>query len=149
MSGDPESIETLSLRFSSSPNCVRGALATLKAFLTEQRVPQDMTMNAEIVTAELLNNIVEHAYKEDPNGTIWLDAGLCLDCLCVKVRDEGVKMPDDTLPSGQLPPSDGPLESLPEGGFGWYLLHSLTEKLRYTRAQTMNITEFVLPKSSG
>ncbi|WP_425093114.1 ATP-binding protein [Tropicimonas sp. S265A] len=142
---DPDPNEKLSLRFASAPEKVRDALSGINAFLTARDFSEDDRATTEVVMAELLNNIVEHAYLEDPTGEICLSAGFCNGVLCFEVTDRGRAMPQDVLPEGKLPSSDGPLETLPEGGFGWFLLHSLTENLRYCRMAGTNVTRFSIP----
>ena len=45
--------------------------------------------------------------------------------------------------AGKLP--DTALEDLPEGGFGWHLIHSLTNDLTYLRTGGCNRLRFLLP----
>lgn len=101
----------------------------------------------QIVLAELLNNIVEHAYHSTATGEITLRVALCDAGLHVSIRDTGLPMPNLRLPEGHLPPIDGPLSTMPEGGFGWYLLRRLAQDLSYTRRKGTNTTCFTLPKT--
>jgi serine/threonine-protein kinase RsbW len=137
--------DRLDLRFPSDAENVRQALAGINGFLCTHPVTPDERATTEIVMAELFNNIVEHAYAHDQRGMIHVEAGFCAGALCVQVSDQGAPMPDGTAPKGVLPGTSGPLESLPEGGFGWFLLHSLTENLRYCREGCTNITRFAIP----
>ena len=52
-------------------------------------------------------------------------------------------MPDHTLPMG-LPQPIGVDKDLPEGGFGWFLIRSLTENLTYRRIDARNHLSFQL-----
>ena len=63
--------------------------------------------------------------------------------------DTGRPMPGLVLPTGICPTSDTDLEDLPEGGFGWHLIHTLTEELSYRRESTRNQTRFIIPLSGG
>ena len=47
-------------------------------------------------------------------------------------------LPGLRLPEGTAPPAVTPRESLPEGGFGWFLIRALTERLDYARADGEN-----------
>lgn len=95
---------------------------------------------AEIVLAEVLNNIVEHAYARFP-GTIRLRLTLGPGQLHCCVEDEGLAMPSGEPPSGKaVDPQD-----LPEGGFGWHLIRTLSSGLTYERAGTLNQLRFALP----
>ena len=99
----------------------------------------------ELVLAEVLNNIVEHAYRHSP-GDIALTLTRLPDGLAVQVTDTGSAMPGCSLPAGNLPEGlDGPAAALPEGGFGWYLVHNLTRELVYHRMAGQNRLGFTLP----
>lgn len=97
---------------------------------------------AELVLAEVLNNIVEHAYAGQ-SGEIalrlrWGAHGL--DCC---VCDCGCAMPGLCPPPGGL--ADWDPAAPPEGGFGWHLIHLLTEELHYDRIGNRNVLHFHLP----
>jgi serine/threonine-protein kinase RsbW len=116
-----------------------GLQRALRSRPFELLAPADRN-TAEIVLAEVLNNIVEHAYSTGP-GPIRLWFGLEPGQLCVRIEDEGRPMPGNRLPAGQLPlPAD-----LAEGGFGWHLIRSLSTDLRYDRCGGVNRLCFRLP----
>ena len=54
-------------------------------------------------------------------------------------------MPGLTLPEGTLAEIGSEVEDLPEGGFGWFLIRTLTNDLSYLRLQEQNILSFVVP----
>jgi serine/threonine-protein kinase RsbW len=138
----------IEITFPSHPEQVRRALQKVLAspLLTNPRQTaqeDDLRGTAEIVLAEVLNNIVEHAYA-DQAGNITLrlvrhDGGL--HCT---VSDTGAPMPGLCLPEGQFQPLKD-LADLPEGGFGWFLIRSLTEGLAYQRSKGLNRLSFQLP----
>lgn len=95
---------------------------------------------AQIVLAEVLNNIVEHAYAGQGGRIDLLLAPEVGGLRCV-VTDCGVPMPSGRLPKGRSPrPGD-----LPQGGFGWFLIRSLARDLRYSREGGRNELSFRLP----
>lgn len=96
--------------------------------------------NAEIVLAEVLNNVVEHAHAGG-SGPILLVLSPGEGCLHCRIEDEGAAMPGDELPAGHPP---DPTE-LPEGGFGWHLIRLLCHDLRYERSGGKNLLSFSLP----
>ena len=104
----------------------------------------------EIVLAEVLNNIVEHAFPAPQEHhaaariiTLDLHAhGAALHCT---IRDEGAAMPALCLPPGHCPDLGTAPENLPEGGFGWFLIRSLTCDLRYVREPGCNRLSFAIP----
>lgn len=93
----------------------------------------------EIVLAEVLNNIVEHAYPPTgPAGPIAIHCIQKPDGLLVKVMDQGNKWPDEKLPSVTAVPLDVALQDMPEGGFGWFLIQHLAKDVTYARVGEEN-----------
>lgn len=122
-------------------DAVRAALAALSQTHLLRGLSEDARGTAELVLAEALNNIVEHAYATDP-GVIEVTlepAPVGLSCLIV---DQGRPMPGGQLPHGILPPAD--TEHPPEGGFGWFLIRNLSQDLRYARTDGRNRLSFRL-----
>lgn len=140
---DPQS--TMQLTIPADPTAVRNGLICLVAAPLLSDLDPDHRRTAELVLAEVLNNVAEHAYagrpgdvsvtlRRDPRG---------LHCLIV---DSGLPMPGGTAPLGQLPGGpDAALDDLPEGGFGWHLIHSLTQGLHYARQDGQNRLSFLVP----
>lgn len=125
----------VSLSFPPDELEVRQGLAALRAGLSHN-VGSGHLDTIEIVTAEVLNNIVEHAFtgQDTLAGKIHLNASFKVGRVCLSVEDNGVPMPEGMLPQPQthlLDPSAP--ETLPEGGFGWGLIHTLCAELNYTR----------------
>lgn len=138
----------LHLVFSACPSAVRDNLARLMAAMPLSGLPDTGRGAAELVLAEVLNNIAEHAYA----GQIGLVAVTLSDVppgiLCL-VTDQGRPMPRGTLPEGCQSGRTGlALADLPEGGFGWHLIRSLTRDLAYERVAGTNRLSFLLPRDS-
>jgi len=123
---------------------VRATLDRIDSALTKQGIRDCFRHNVELALAELLNNIVEHAYRDRSNGMVCLHLALEDPFLDIALRDCGAPMPGGTLPPPKCPPNDGPLADLPEGGFGWYMLHALTDQLSYMRRDGVNHTRLRL-----
>ena len=102
----------------------------------------DMAVNAEIVLAEVLNNVVEHAYARHSGDITLVLRGTGRGLAC-ELTDRGAAMPGLTLPVGAFQDL-GEVEDLPEGGFGWYLIRTLVEDLRYERRGDENHLSFLL-----
>jgi len=130
------------LVLTADPMAVRTAVATLLAGFPPRFLHPDNRASAEIVISEALNNIVEHAYP-DGIGQIALSLNECSDGLTCEIRDQGAPMPGGILPEGRLPDNDGP--DLPEGGFGWFMIRTLTRDVRYVRHGGTNRLNFVIP----
>ena len=136
--------------FPADPYSVREALAMMLALPPLCTLGPEGRGTAEIVLAEVLNNIAEHAYADRVGlVAVTISPGARgLSCLLV---DQGLAMPGNRLPEGLLPPSRQPggqevsLDDLPEGGFDWHLIRSLTQDLTYLRSEGENRVSFLLP----
>lgn len=135
----------LHVGFSAEPMEVRDALGRVTTWMNAQSISQSDCDRAELVLAEILNNIAEHAYAGQTPGPVelWLDNRK--SAMKVQIEDTGQRLPGDTLPPGNLPSHDTALSDLPEGGFGWFLVFSLTEDLTYYRGADRNIVNFLIP----
>lgn len=98
-----------------------------------------LSENTQVVLAEVLNNIEEHGYEGAAGGKIGLELQVCDDCILVQTMDFGRAMPGLEPPAKALPASDVALDSLPEGGFGWFLIHTLAPNPRYKRRGNTNM----------
>ena len=126
-----------------NPLAVRHSLASMFAQEPLSCISDDMRSTAEIVIAEALNNIVEHAYA-DQSGMIVVSLNLGEDGLECAFTDQGAPMPNNSLPQGKLHDLND-MEDLPEGGFGWYLIRALAQDLQYSRTCEQNFLRFRLP----
>lgn len=123
---------------------VREALRELMAAEMMQDLPDGLRGAVEIVLAELLNNVVEHAYADYP-GEIAIEVARAWDGLHCEVVDSGRPMPDGQPPDPDL----NPPQALPEGGFGWFMIRALSEDLRYTRQNGRNEIRLRVPATAG
>jgi serine/threonine-protein kinase RsbW len=129
--------------FPASMTEVRTGLALLLASPALCGLGPDDRGTAELLLAEALNNVVEHAYARW-SGEIEVRLGRGSGHVDVCIIDQGLPMPDVTPPAGHLPTIGAP-EDLPEGGFGWFLIRSLAEDLSYRRIANRNELSFRIP----
>lgn len=139
MSSDRQ-IERTRIVIPSTPLAVRQALRALFDHLMTESMGADARDTAQIVLAEALNNIVEHAYAQGP-GEIEVTIEVCPVGLTCRIMDAGSPMPGGTLPEGKLAPLTTD-DDLPEGGFGWHLIRTLSEDLNYSREGGRNLLTF-------
>ncbi len=101
--------------------------------------------SVEIILAEILNNIVEHAIYQMPEGWFYVECKTTETTMLFQVRDNGCPMPNNALPKGRPPNINRTIEKLPEGGWGWSLVHTLAENLTYVRTKQINHVTFNVP----
>ena len=99
----------------------------------------------ELVLAEALNNIVEHALAEtDGNTTIHIHVEHDHEGLKVAIIDEGAPMPLGKTPDSNAPDLNVDTLDMPEGGFGWFMIHTLAQKVQYARVGETNQLNLLL-----
>lgn len=128
----------LTLRFPGATDRIRCALRQARRHMATLRVPEDRLATIELVLAEALNNVAEHAYAGGPPGPVSLTARHDGDRLCIVLRDTGRPLPGLVPPTGAPPDLDVATKDLPEGGFGWLLIRDLTDRVDYARHGTEN-----------
>lgn len=130
--------------FLSDPMALRGALDQVMNFLHNCGFGKKQRGMVELVLAEVLNNVIEHAYQERGDGAIELTVIQKGDALEFIIEDEGLPMPNGLIPLGKKPDLSVSREGLPEGGFGWFLIRELTENLNYTRLGKQSQLTFLM-----
>jgi serine/threonine-protein kinase RsbW len=131
--------DTHDLVIRAEPASVRAALGQVTSSSPVVELAPDQRATVELVLAEVLNNVAEHAYA-GTSGHVAVTVALDRDGLRCDVVDEGVSMPGGVLPRGDLP-----TDPMAEGGFGWHLIRSLTRNLQYRRQRGANRLSFVVP----
>jgi serine/threonine-protein kinase RsbW len=130
------------LVFPATEISVRRALLSLRASLKALAV-DDLTIGmVEIILAEVANNIFEHAYPLNVNGTVTLACTKAEQGLRFEVCDQGRTLPGGEIPSKKEHDLEADRNQLPEGGFGWGLIRDMTTMLMYKRDRGRNILRF-------
>lgn len=119
---------------------VRAALSELMTNLKPLTLDVEEEGTVELVLAEALNNVVEHGYpKENDAGPIAISCSQQDDGLHFEIRDKGLPMPDGQAPIGMAADVSVPMEDMPEGGFGWFLIQDLAKDVKYKRNGDENL----------
>ncbi|MFV2033705.1 MAG: ATP-binding protein [Halocynthiibacter sp.] len=134
----------LRLIFPSDPFAVRRALESVLSGLRPLNLSPDDCGTVELVLAEVMNNVVKHAYADKREGVIELRISTEEGGLRCVVLDDGFEMPEGNPPIGRAQDLDCATEDLPESGFGWFLIRALAKDLRYHRADGRNRLSFRL-----
>lgn len=133
------------LTFVVDPLAIRAALAQLTAAPPLAGVSADDRERVQLVLAEALNNIAKHAYAGNP-GLVEVTLLRQKSGLVCQIADQGGPMPGGKAPDGKLiDPAKLPLSDLPEGGFGWSMIRTLTLGLTYRRDGDWNRLGFMIP----
>ena len=127
-----------------TPLHVRGALRDVRAQLAITGVADATLASIELVLAEVLNNIVEHAYAAQPDGMIALRVRRSDQKVSCTIYDDGCPMPKGMLPFGAPADPDACRSTLAEGGFGWLLIRELTQQVYYQRISGRNRVNFTI-----
>lgn len=137
--------QVMQIRIDANDMAVRQTLGRVSQFLHQAQVPETETGQVEIVLAEALNNIVEHAYD---GASGWIDVRCKVepDQIHLTLLDMGVPVPMFVLTKRTGPATDVQLEDLPEGGFGWMLIQTMTRHLSYQRVGGVNCLGFTVPR---
>jgi len=118
---------------------VRDALSEIRVALDPLELNTEDHGTVELVLAEALNNIVEHAYASNATDKqIAMHCSYKEDGLHVEIIDQGAEMPGGIAPLGAPVTLDVAFEDLPEGGFGWFLIKDLAKDVSYTRQNGEN-----------
>ncbi|MEM9318641.1 MAG: ATP-binding protein [Pseudomonadota bacterium] len=137
---EPKSKSQFERTLRPDPLEVRATLVALRQELSPS-VDDDSIDTIELICAEILNNVVEHAFA-DPmpdDGTIRVRTDMRDGALTFNVVDNGHPMPGGEPPNPDAPEVDNVAqEALPEGGFGWNLIHHLSGGLSYHHADGCN-----------
>lgn len=137
----------LHTEFMADSRAVRDTLIALRLVPPLACLGRDDRAMAELVLAEVLNNVVEHAYGGQA-GRIALRLRRQPAGLAFCVVDDGCAMPDGPL-SSRTAPTVGPDGDLPQGGFGLPLIRALAHALRYRRHRGYNVLSVTLRVDSA
>jgi serine/threonine-protein kinase RsbW len=130
------------LALQSTPLAVRHALSGLFRDDRLGGLKEHQRSTAELLLAEVLNNVVEHAYAGGV-GEIEVTVARCGRSLMFQITDHGAEMPGQVLPAGILADCRAG-QDLPEGGFGWHMIRALAKDVDYRRRDSRNELSFRL-----
>ncbi|MEP2642450.1 ATP-binding protein [Roseobacter sp.] len=132
-------VPAFTISLDSTPMAVRDALAQVLVGLRPLALTAHDTGTVELVLAEALNNVVEHAYPQSgPTGRITLTCTHAVDGLDIRIADKGTPMPNLAMPVGQSANINVALQDMPEGGFGLFIVQSLAKNIQYQRVDGEN-----------
>lgn len=128
---------SLQFRFQSRPQQVTDTVKLASDWLVSHHVGESFCADVTLVLAEALNNVVEHAYLYSKDGEIDILVRLRPDRLQTTIKDKGRKF-DGPPPVKEMDVENMDFEELPEGGFGWNLIRTLTDNVEFERKDEQN-----------
>lgn len=121
---------------------IREALGRIRDGLQPLGLGSEEMGTVEVVLAEVMNNVAEHAYAWRRDGEMFISIDHVPNGLRCIVTDDGVPMPEGALPFGAPADPNAPLDSTPEGGYGWLLIRNLAHDVKYVRQSGVNQLDF-------
>ncbi|WP_291729024.1 ATP-binding protein [Leisingera sp. F5] len=131
-------VKTFACSFTATNMDARSGISSIVAQLRSLGVPGARADEVQIALTEAVNNVVEHAYESAPPGDVRILAELYPERLWISIQDAGAPFPRGELPEGKPADVSVPAESLPEGGFGWFLIRELASQVQYERSEGNN-----------
>jgi len=132
------------LNINSTFSEVRRASDLLQEFCEVHNIAVEAQGQLELILIEALNNVVEHAYLEKPDGTILIELENSNANTIIKITDAGIAAPGTVVIEGSKLPDEN---KLPEGGWGLCLIQALADTIEYFRYSDHNT--LVLTKNSA
>ncbi|MEH6833577.1 MULTISPECIES: ATP-binding protein [Falsihalocynthiibacter] len=137
-------MQHISITLPGNALAVRSALENILEQLMAFGFSGENCSVTELVLAEVMNNIVEHAYANGDPGPILISISAKGLDLSIEIIDHGDPMPHYSLPQATQTNLDCALDDLPEGGWGWLIIHEIAENLVYNRIGASNHLSFQL-----
>ena len=125
------------LRFTSGNLGTRQAMKALLHGLNPWHLSATDQGKIQVALVEVLNNIVKHAYGDQGGGIIEITSQPFVGYLGFKIVDASIALPDHCLQNDQLSAIDIQA-TLPEGGFGWFLIRQLSYDIAHKRRDGKN-----------
>lgn len=116
---------------------VTNVVDQISHWLRKHTVEEGAICEVQLVLAEALNNVVEHAYLYAEDGEIDILIRLRPDQLLAVIKDRGQRF-DGPPPLKEMDVENMEFEELPEGGFGWNLIRTLTDNVEFERKNKQN-----------
>lgn len=115
----------------------------LRDFCLSVDIEKKVCSELELCLTEALNNVIKHAYKENPAGKIDLEYSYDKNEIAIKIEDDGSIRTNFAEPVLVYDPAD--INSLPEGGMGLFIIKNLMDFTAYEREEGRN--RFIMKKN--
>lgn len=108
----------------------------LRGICSYSGMDEELLYFLELCLDEAMSNIIIHSYHREAGHDIEVEIILEVDQVTIKIRDSGIK---NTVPyPSELTYDPSDLNSMPESGFGCFLINQLMDKVIYKRRSGKN-----------
>jgi len=90
----------------------------------------------ELGVVEALNNVVKHAYQDQPGHLVEVEIQMEHGRLIFSITDSGLGLREWKDPALDFDPQDR--SSLPEGGMGRFIINKVMDQVEYTPGKDRN-----------
>jgi serine/threonine-protein kinase RsbW len=111
-------------------------IKTLSRYYTKN---DELSDKIELAVVEAVNNVIEHAYSNQPNNLINAEFILNSNRIDIIVSDTGKTKPENIQPFLIFDEND--LENLPEGGMGIFLINEIMDEVSYYTINGINFNK--------
>lgn len=94
--------------------------------------------NLELCIVEAVTNVINHAYKRNPNKTVEVFVKVNDQAVTFKIVDQGEKHVNPIIKK-ELDYNPKDVNALPESGMGLFLIHKLMDEVSYTEQDDKNV----------
>lgn len=127
------------MRCASDLGEIRRTIREVESALGARGLAGALISDLNLALTEAMTNIARHGYRGE-GGEIRLSIAIEPDHLRCELEDGGVAFNPDLLGHRSPDPAE-----LREGGYGWYILRRLSDRLCYTRDNGHNRLCFWMP----
>ena len=109
---------------------------SIRALCEYFRLPRGLSYQIELCVVEILNNVIEYGYRMQKGHPIEIRCNFRDSSVRIAVVDQARPMESFDIPNIDFDPDD--VESLPERGFGLYLVNEIMDEVRYESRDKSN-----------
>ncbi len=125
----------LNISIKSNYSEVRGLTHEFHSFCNKNKLNKELSDQLELILVESINNIIEHAYKEEKGLPIKVRIKVSLNQVSMIICDQGRAIPNTLKSRDNIMPD---IADLPEGGWGVALIYHLSDKVKYSTKNGIN-----------
>ncbi len=138
----PEGPQSAAFVLPATNEGVREGVKAVTEVIRQRNASDEDLTSIELALAEILNNVVEHAYEDSGLGEMEIKIDIDGPDVFFRILDWGEPMPKGRLPLGNPADVSRPAVEQEEGGYGLFMIRQLARKLRYTRLGDQNEISF-------